>query len=443
MTKRRWMTGLAVAFVLILVAGGVLLFRTFERADRTYATAYFANSTGLYPGDDIRILGVRVGGVETIEAQPQQVKITFWVDDQYKVPADAQAVILSPSLVSARAIQLVPAYTEGPQMKNDAVIPQTRTAVPVEWDDLREQLTKLVEALQPVEPGEVSTLGAFVNTAADNLRGEGANIHHTLVKLSQAFSALGDHSGDMFGAIRNISLVVSALQDSTDVMRSLNRNLAATTTLLTDQPNEVRQALADMNAVAREVTGFVAENREPVGITADKLASISGALDESLGDLEQTLHLAPTQLSNFVNIYPPAIGGFAGAFSLNNFANPIQFLCGAIEAASRLGSEQAAKLCVQYLAPIVKNRQYNFPPLGVNPVVGAYARPNEITYSEDWLRPDYIPPGPPPPDTGPVPAGMPSQTPPMPDGGAALPAEAPEVGSTDLHDMMVPAGAGS
>jgi phospholipid/cholesterol/gamma-HCH transport system substrate-binding protein len=43
---------------------------------------------------------------------------------------------------------------------------------------------------------------------------------------------------------------------------------------------------------------------------------------------------------------------------------------------------------VQYLAPIVKNRQYNFPPLGVNPFVGAAARPNEITYSEDWLRSD-------------------------------------------------------
>ena len=46
---------------------------------------------------------------------------------------------------------------------------------------------------------------------------------------------------------------------------------------------------------------------------------------------------------------------------------------------------------MQYLAPIVKNRQYNFPPLGENTVVGATARPNEVTYSEDWLRPDYIP----------------------------------------------------
>ena len=114
------------------------------------------------------------------------------------MPADAKAVILSPSLVTARAIQLTPAYTGGPVMADDAVIPRERTAVPVEWDDFREQLEKLTDALQPTEPGGVSTLGAFVNTAADNLRGQGANIRDTVIKLSQAFSALGDHSDDIF-----------------------------------------------------------------------------------------------------------------------------------------------------------------------------------------------------------------------------------------------------
>ena len=58
----------------------------------------------------------------------------------------------------------------------------------------------------------------------------------------------------------------------------------------------------------------------------------------------------------------------SGVPCVNNFANPITFLCGAIQAASRLGAEQSAKLCVQYLAPIVKNRQYNFPPLGAEPL---------------------------------------------------------------------------
>ena len=50
--------------------------------------------------------------------------------------------------------------------------------------------------------------------------------------------------------------------------------------------------------------------------------------------------------------------------AVNNFANPIDFICGGIQAASRMNADQSAKLCVQYLAPIIKNRQYNFPPIG-------------------------------------------------------------------------------
>ena len=151
-----------------------------------------------------------------------------------------------------------------------------------------------------------------------------------------------------------------------------------------------------------DVQSFVADNREAIGTTSDKLASVSQALNDSLDDIKQTLHVAPTAFQNFVNIYEPAQGAMTGVLAVNNFANPISFLCGAVQAASRLGAEQSAKLCVQYLAPIIKNRQYNFPPLGENLFVGAPARPNELTYSEDWLRPDYVPP---PPPAAPAPAG--------------------------------------
>ena len=72
---------------------------------------------------------------------------------QYPVPADVRAAILSPSLVSARAIQLVPAYSGGPKLAAGATIPQDRTAVPVEWDDFRQQLEKLTDSLQPTTPG--------------------------------------------------------------------------------------------------------------------------------------------------------------------------------------------------------------------------------------------------------------------------------------------------
>lgn len=231
-----------------------------------------------------------------------------------------------------------------------------------------------------------------MHTAAETLRGQGTDIRHTIIELSQAVSLLGDHRDDVFSTVRNLSVLVSALKDSGQVIRQLNDNLASATGLLTNDPNELGDAVTALDAVIGDVRSFVADNRDALGITADKLASVSSALGASLDDVKQALHIAPNELQNLMNTYQPAQGTMGGAYAFNNFADPITFLCGAIQAASRLGAEQSAKLCVQYLAPIVKNRQYNFPPLGENLIVGATARPNEVTYSEDWLRPDYIPP---------------------------------------------------
>jgi phospholipid/cholesterol/gamma-HCH transport system substrate-binding protein len=441
--------GTAAILVVVLVAGVVVALGLTSQSRRIHVVGYFADSNGIFVGDEVRIMGVPVGKIDSIEPQPTRVKIAFWYDDKYGVPANAKAVILSPSLVSVRAIQLTPAYNGGPRMQDNAVIGEDRTAVPIEWDDFRQQLQKLTQTLQPTQPGGVSTLGAFVNTAADNLRGEGANIRDTLIKVSAAFSALGDHSSDLFSTVKNVSLLVSALQSITDLMRSLNINLAATTALLSNGPNEVGAAVAGINDVVRDVQKFTADNRETLGTTSDKLASVSTALTESLDDLKQTLHVAPTTFSNFVNIYQPSQGALTGALSINNFANPIAFICSAIQAASRMGAEQSAKLCVQYLAPIIKNRQYNFPPLGENLFIGQAARPNELTYSEDWLRPDYVPPPAPPAPGGPSTAApqqdsspLAAESPSPPSDGPPA-AERPTNPADGLPGLMVPSGGGS
>ncbi|TAM65198.1 MCE family protein [Mycobacterium sp.] len=453
--RRKAQAALAGTLALLLVGGIAMAVLNASAGAKTRIVAYFDNSNGIYAGDDVFILGVSVGKVEKIEPQPMRAKITFYVDAEYKVPADAKAAIVSPTLVTARAIQLTPVYARGPAMKSGAIIPQDRTAVPVEFDDLRKQLDKLTATLQPDRPGGVSTLGDFINTAADNLRGQGVNIRDTLIKVSQAFSVLGDHSNDIFGTVKNLAVLVSALQSSTDLMRQLNQNLASVTGLLADDPNAIANAADNLNKAVVDVQSFIGENREPLGTTADKLTSVSNALVESIDDIKQTLHIAPTAFQNFVNIYHPAYGAFTGALAVNQFSDPIAFLCGAIQAASRLNNEQSAKLCVQYLAPIVKNRQYNFLPLGGNPFAGPIARPNEVTFSEDWLRglsepgqirdhyegplPDegHPPPGTVPPVAAPI--GVPQDSSPVP-----LPAQAtPTDPAAGLSGLMTPPGGGS
>jgi phospholipid/cholesterol/gamma-HCH transport system substrate-binding protein len=432
---------LAAVLVLCLIAGIAVIARDGGVTGRTNLVAYFDNSDGIFVGDEVRIVGVAVGLIDKIEAEPLRVKISFWVDDQYKVPADAKAVILSPTLVSARAIQLTPAYTTGPVMSDDTVIPQNRTAVPVEFDDFRKQLEKLNEALQPTHPGGVSPLGALVNTTADNLRGQGASIRDTIIKLSQAVSALGDHSDDLFSTLKNLSILVSALEGSADLLAQLNQNLARVTSLVANDPNEIANAVRDLGGLATDLSNFVKDNRESLGTTSDKLASVSTALKDSIPGIKDVLHVAPNTLQNFINIYQPAQGTLSGALSVNNFQNPISFLCGAVQAASRLNAEESAKLCVQYLAPIIKNRQYNFLPVGLNPIVGTAARPNELTYSEDWMRPDYVPPPPQSSTPQPVTGGSPAQL--GVENSPPLPAEAVPTDPADgLPGMMMPPGGG-
>ncbi|AFC53422.1 virulence factor Mce [Mycobacterium paraintracellulare] len=438
MSRSTLRKGTAIGLILTLAVASVLVgSKLWDDVEKNTYSAYFAEANGLFVGDEVRILGVAVGIIDKIEPQPTSSKVTFSVDKQYSVPADARAAILSPSLVTSRAIQLVPAYSGGPKLSDGASIPLSRTAVPVEWDDFRRQLEKLTDALQPASPGGVNSVGELIDSAADNVRGQGDTARDTVIKLSQAISTLGDHADDIFSTVRNLQLLVSALYSSSDLLASFNQNMAGVTTLLSNTPNEVGSALKSLDGALTDVRDFVSENREAMGVTVDRLGSITTALNDSRGDIKQILHIAPTVFQNFLNIYQPAQSAMTGILALNNFADIPQFICSSIEAASRARLARVSKLCLQYLNPIIKNRIYNYIPAGINPFVGTQARPSEITYSEDWLRPGYTPP--PPPD-----APSPPEQPPPADQPPPPPAPPAPTATTNslqvLQDLMLPTG---
>ena len=116
-SKPRTRTFLAVALVALLAAGVFVVIKVSDTINRVNVVAYFDSSNGIFVGDDVVILGVPVGQIDKIEPEPERVKISFWYDSKYKVPADANAAILSPTLVTSRALQLTPVFTGGPVMR--------------------------------------------------------------------------------------------------------------------------------------------------------------------------------------------------------------------------------------------------------------------------------------------------------------------------------------
>jgi phospholipid/cholesterol/gamma-HCH transport system substrate-binding protein len=389
-----------VLVVAVSVSGGVG-WRVYSSVSRTTVTAYFANTNGLYEGDDVLLLGMPIGAVDKIEPLGDQVRVSLHYDASVKVPRDAKAVILSPSLVSSRAVQFTPAYTGGPVMSDGDRIDIARTAVPVEWDDFRGELQRLAASLEPSRDNPSGPLGSFIDSVANTLNGKGDQINTTVTKLSEAMTTLSDGRDDLFSVVRDLQAFVSALASSEQQIVQFNGRLASVGQVLTNSDNELSAALSDVDAVAADLQRFVAANRDRLKHTVDGLAAVTTSLDESRPEIEQLLHVAPTAFGNFYNIYQPAQGSLTGVLAVSQMQNPVQFICGAIQAASQLGAAESAKLCVQYLAPVLSSIQFNYPPIGVNPITGVQAREDQVDYSEPFLDPKSASPA----RGAPVPAG--------------------------------------
>ncbi|MEV4240719.1 MULTISPECIES: MCE family protein [unclassified Nocardia] len=380
----QWVRVLALVVIAALViAGGWSLI---SRIGKTSITAYFPSTTGLYAGDEVRVLGVAVGRIDSIDPGRDRVRVAMTLDRGIEIPADAKAVIISPSLVSARFIQLAPAYTGGPKMHDGSVIPIEHTAVPVEWDDIKAELSKLATTLGPVGDDEQGSFGRFVNTAADNLgNGNAQALRDTLRELSHTLSTLSDGRTDLFGTIRNLQQFVDVLSKSNDQIVQFGGRLASVSSVLANVSGDLGAGLDNLDIAVGDVQRFIQERGGALTEGVQRLAEVTQNLADKRPQLEQVLHSGPTSLANFYQIYDPAQGSLTGAVVAPNFANPFAFLCGAVEANDANGSDQSAALCRQYLAPMIQQLMMNYPPLLANPVSNQTAFPNQLVYSPPSL----------------------------------------------------------
>lgn len=360
----------ATPLIAVLVAAAVvvtLVVVLFGGGDKNKVTAYFPMVTGLYKGDDVRIAGVPVGQIDSIDPQGTKVKVEFSYDADHNVPADARAMIVAPTLVTSRFIQLAPTYDGGPVLEDGAEIGLDRTAVPVEWDEIKQQLSRLATSLGP-EAGGSGPLSGVLDVAASNLAGQGQNLHDTLAGLSKAIETLSDGRKDLFGTVRNLQVFTTALAASDQQIVEFGGRLATVSEVLADNRAELGSALSILDDAFREVEGFVRGNREGLVTSLQGLTDVTRNLVESRADLEQILHVTPTAIVNFYNIYTPIRGSLTGVFGLSNIETPTEFVCSGIASAAALDPAAGAKLCANTLAPLLNMLALNYPPIGLNPV---------------------------------------------------------------------------
>jgi virulence factor Mce-like protein len=351
-TRKRLVAGAAIALAVALVAGVAFLAYQVFFGPKTI-TAYFPTTTSIYPSDEVRVSGVKVGKIDSIKPEGTQTKMTLKVDRDVPIPADAKAVIVAQNLIAARYVQLTPAYrNSGPKMDDGAVIPADRTAVPVEWDEVKTQLKRLATELGPRSGVSGTSVSRFIDSAANALdNGNGQKLRDTLAQLSGVARVLGEGSGNIADIIKNLQIFVTALRDSKQQIVLFENRLATLTSVVNDSRSDLDAALTDLSVAIGEVQRFVAGSRKQTSEQIRSLGSVTQNLVENRMALENVLHVTPNALANVEYIYNPSTGAVSGAFVLTNFSNPVGFICGMIGAVANVTAPETAKLCQQYLGP--------------------------------------------------------------------------------------------
>lgn len=385
----------AAGILVLLLAAGLVDLRVPWRPHETY-TAEFVTARGLYVGDDVRVMGVPVGRITAVEPHGDRVVVDFLVERGQPLPADVDAVVMAPTLVAARFLQLSPPYTGGDVTEPGSTIGIEHTAVPVEWNQLVTQLHRLSGTLGP-EPGEeIGPAGRAVASADTLLDGRGEDMRDTVAQLRAALQTVSDGREDLFATVRNLETFTAAMEGSGDQIRSFNEVMAAVTVSVDRGRGQIGPALTELDLAVAEVRDFVRDNRQVTADTLRKTAEVTGVLAEQRDDIAQILHVAPTALSNLQGIYQPSQNAVISALALTNFANPMQFICSALAAAEETDIHTASEECVRLLGPTLTAMAVDYPPVAINPSRGVGALPHQLEYTHDHLRPAPTSPAPPP-----------------------------------------------
>lgn len=305
--------------------------------------AHFPRTISVYEGSDVRVLGVPVGTVTRVEPTGTDVAVTMTYDEEVKLPADAKAVIIAPSVVGDRYVQLTPAYSgTGEVLADGAELSVDQTSEPLELDQIYDSLDRLNVALGPRGANRTGALSDLLSVTADNFGGQGTTFRQTIKDFSRLSATLAGNSDELFGSVEALGGFMATLAENDQTVRQFNQSLADVSTMLEGEREELVAATRNLSVALNAVKGFVEENKDSLSRNISGLNRVSKVLVRQRAALDEILRVAPGALNNLALTYNPQAGTLDTRANFGQSidqleADPAALLCGFVGQVERSG----------------------------------------------------------------------------------------------------------
>lgn len=299
------MTGTIRPLVKLLVFAAVTLLLTgmlaqtlgaFPAGGVTYR-ARFTDVTGLLPGDDVRIAGVRVGRVADIRVVDDTVaEVEFTLTEDVPLATGVRAAIRYRNLVGQRYLAL----TEGPgdrrPLRPDGLIPVGQTTPALDLTVLFNGFRPLFTALRPEDVNKLAYEIIQV------LQGEGGTVASLLSRTASLTNTLADRDAVIGRVVTNLNTVLTTLATrDRDLDRTITQLQEFVSGLAADR-TAIGEALVNLGDLTEATSSLVGEARPPLAADIRALDELAGTLNRNSAVIDSTLGRLPQRYESLTRV---------------------------------------------------------------------------------------------------------------------------------------------
>lgn len=285
------------AFIIAVLTASAL-FLVMRPAGSITVYADFTQADGMFVGSNVAVLGVNLGKVERLETRGDHVRLELSLPADTKIPAGAEAWVMSPNVVSDQYIELTPPYRGGATLTDGAVIPVERTHSPIKWDKLVKSVNELLVTFGPEGANSDGSLGRVIGNAAKMLDGRGKDVRDAIRDISQASDVVNGEMPNVESLLKSLDVLVRVLADNKSTVDSLTSSVDAVAGEFAEQEGNIADAITSLSSVMDEVGRLVKKHGKSMTANVKGLAGVSVELARHQRQLVEIVDTFPLGAEN-------------------------------------------------------------------------------------------------------------------------------------------------
>lgn len=300
------MTGSTKTLVKVAVFGTAMLlvtallfaiFGQYRSGSENKYSAVFADVSSLKAGDTVRVAGVRVGTVNSVDLQPDNsVIVGFGADRDIVLTSGTKVAVRYLNLVGDRFLELLDAPGSTRIQPPGSVISSERTAPALDLDLLLGGLKPVVQGLNP------QAVNALTNSLIQILQGQDGNLESLFAKTSDFSNSLADNSQTVQQLVDNLNAVLKTIATDGDKFSGAVDRLEKLVTGLAADRDPIGDAIAALDSGTASLADLLTEGRAPLAGSVDQLSRLAPILDSDKESLDIALQKAPKNFRKLVRL---------------------------------------------------------------------------------------------------------------------------------------------